>query len=143
MSVRRKHSLIYNAESVQFIPAGLAGNNKEGSAVRAPSTEHRAPITNHQPPRTSLGAERRRPDLLRHVPDRLAFSPTPRTKSAVTEVTWINRDDVPHVIVDTKGTFSSKVLDTNQQYAHRLTAAGRYDYFCSIHPKMTGTVVVT
>jgi plastocyanin len=75
--------------------------------------------------------------------DNFAFSPTPRAVSAGTEVTWINRDDVPHIIVDTKGTFSSRVLDTNQQYSHRFTTAGTYNYFCSIHPKMTGTVVVT
>jgi len=75
--------------------------------------------------------------------DNFAFSPTPRTVSAGVEVTWINRDDVPHIIVDTKGTFSSRVLDTNQQYSHRFATAGTYNYFCSIHPKMTGTVVVT
>ena len=75
--------------------------------------------------------------------DNFAFNPTPRTVSAGTEVTWINRDDVPHIIVDTKGTFSSRVLDTNQRYSHRFATAGTYNYFCSIHPKMTGTVVVT
>jgi Icc protein len=75
--------------------------------------------------------------------DNFAFSPTSRTVAAGTEVTWINRDDVPHVIVDTHGAFSSSVLDTNQRYSHRFAAPETYDYFCSIHPKMTGRVVVT
>jgi plastocyanin len=75
--------------------------------------------------------------------DNFAFTPTPRTVTVGTEVTWINRDDVPHVVVDTHGAFSSKVLDTNQKYTHRFAAAGTYDYFCSIHPTMTGKVVVT
>ncbi|HEY2374550.1 MAG TPA: metallophosphoesterase [Gemmatimonadaceae bacterium] len=75
--------------------------------------------------------------------DNFAFTPTPRTVSVGTEITWINRDDVPHVVVDTHGSFSSKVLDTNQRYSHRFTTAGTYDYFCSIHPTMTGRVVVT
>jgi 3',5'-cyclic AMP phosphodiesterase CpdA len=75
--------------------------------------------------------------------DNFAFSPTPRTVVAGTEVTWINRDDVPHIIVDTHGAFSSSVLDTNQRYSRRFAAPGTFDYFCSIHPKMTGKVVVT
>jgi plastocyanin len=75
--------------------------------------------------------------------DNFAFTPTPRTVTVGTEVTWINRDDVPHVVVDTHGAFSSKVLDTNQKYTHRFATAGTYDYFCSIHPTMTGKVVVT
>ena len=58
-------------------------------------------------------------------------------------MTWVNRDDVPHLIADVRGTFSSRVLDTNQQDSHRFTSAGTYDYFCSIHPKMIGSLVVT
>jgi plastocyanin len=38
--------------------------------------------------------------------------------------------------------FKSPVLDTDQQFAHRFDQAGTYKYFCSIHPKMTGQIVV-
>jgi 3',5'-cyclic-AMP phosphodiesterase len=76
------------------------------------------------------------------VIDNFAFTPAIRSVSSGTEITWLNHDDVPHIIVDVRGTFSSKVLDTNQQYAHRFTTPGTYDYFCSIHPKMTGKIVV-
>jgi plastocyanin len=74
--------------------------------------------------------------------DNFAFAPTPLTVAAGTAVTWINRDDVPHIIVDVRGRFTSRVLDTNQQYVHQFSDTGTYDYFCSIHPHMTGRVVV-
>jgi plastocyanin len=65
------------------------------------------------------------------------------TVKAGTEVAWVNRDDVPHVVVDAQGKFpQSPVLDTGRRYGYRFTRPGTYDYFCSIHPTMTGTVVV-
>ena len=57
-------------------------------------------------------------------------------------VTWTNRDDVPHNIVSTDQKFKSPVLDTDEQFSHTFDAPGTYKYFCSIHPKMTGQVVV-
>jgi len=75
--------------------------------------------------------------------DNFAFTPAIRSVATGTDVTWINNDDVPHLIVDVKGSFQSKVLDTNQRYTHRFTNTGTYDYFCSIHPKMTGRIVVS
>lgn len=59
-----------------------------------------------------------------------------------TTVTWVNEDDIPHTIVaDNKG-FRSKVLDTGERFSFTFGAAGTYGYFCSIHPHMTGKVVV-
>ena len=55
-----------------------------------------------------------------------------------TTITWTNRDDVPHNIVSTEQKFKSPVLDTDEQFSHRFDAPGTYEYFCSIHPKMTG-----
>jgi plastocyanin len=58
-------------------------------------------------------------------------------------VTWINDDDAPHTVVsDDKKTFRSKVLDTGEQFSFTFGAAGTYSYFCSVHPHMTGKVVV-
>ena len=57
-------------------------------------------------------------------------------------VTWTNRDDVPHNIVSTEQKFKSPVLDTDEQFSHRFDAPGTYKYFCSIHPRMTGRIVV-
>ena len=62
--------------------------------------------------------------------------------TAGSTVTWTNRDDVPHNIVSTDQKFKSPVLDTDETFSHTFDAPGTYKYFCSIHPKMTGQVVV-
>ena len=58
-------------------------------------------------------------------------------------VTWVNEDDIPHTIVsDDKTTFRSKVLDSGDRFSFTFAKAGTYGYFCSIHPHMTGRIVV-
>jgi 3',5'-cyclic-AMP phosphodiesterase len=75
--------------------------------------------------------------------DNFNFTPGVLTVTAGTSVTWINNDDVPHVIVSPRGRFPvSPVLDTNGRYSATLKEAGTYDYFCSVHPVMTGQIVV-
>jgi len=49
---------------------------------------------------------------------------------------------VPHNIVSVEQKFKSPVLDTTEQFSHRFDAAGSYHYFCGLHPKMTGRIVV-
>lgn len=75
--------------------------------------------------------------------DNFAFSPGTLTVQVGTTVQWTNRDDIPHTVVsDDKTTFKSKALDTDDKFSFTFTKAGTYPYFCSIHPKMTGKVVV-
>jgi len=74
--------------------------------------------------------------------DNFVFGPTSITVPVGTTVTWINRDDIPHTVVSTEKVFKSKVLDTDEKFSYTFTKAGEYPYFCSIHPKMTGKVVV-
>jgi len=76
------------------------------------------------------------------VADNFSFSPATAAVAPGTTVTWTNRDDVPHNIVSTDQKFKSPVLDTDEQFSHTFDAPGTYKYFCSIHPKMTGQVVV-
>jgi plastocyanin len=57
-------------------------------------------------------------------------------------VTWTNRDDIPHTVASTTKAFKSPALDTDDSYSFTFTTAGSYEYFCSLHPHMTGTVVV-
>ena len=64
------------------------------------------------------------------------------TVAVGTTVTWTNRDDIPHTIVSTDKVFKSKVLDTDEKFAFTFSTPGTFTYFCSIHPKMTGTVLV-
>jgi plastocyanin len=75
--------------------------------------------------------------------DNFAFKPGTLTVKRGTAVTWINDDDVPHLIVSTEGKFkSSPLLDTNGRFSATLTAPGTYKYFCSLHPQMQGSIVV-
>ncbi len=74
--------------------------------------------------------------------DNFSFGPAILTVSAGTKVTWTNRDDIPHTVVSDDKVFKSSVLDTDEKFSYTFTKAGAYPYFCSIHPKMTGKVVV-
>ena len=75
--------------------------------------------------------------------DNFSFAPATVTVAVGTTVTWVNQDDVPHNVVSTEGkTLKSPVMDTDQKFSYTFTAAGTYPYYCAIHPKMTGKVVV-
>jgi plastocyanin len=76
--------------------------------------------------------------------DNFNFTPATLTVKAGTAITWINKDDVPHLIVSPQNKFkASPVLDTDQRYSATLKTPGTYDYFCSLHPKMQGKIIVT
>ena len=74
--------------------------------------------------------------------DNFSFGPQTVTVPVGAMVTWVNRDDIPHTVVSTDGVFKSKVRDTDEKFSYTFTKAGTYPYFCSVHPKMTGKVVV-
>ena len=74
--------------------------------------------------------------------DNVVFGPQAITVPVGTTVTWTNSDDIPHAAVSTDGVFKSKVMDTNEKFSYTFTKAGTYSYFCSVHPKMTGQIVV-
>ena len=74
--------------------------------------------------------------------DNFSFGPATLTVAVGTTVTWTNRDDTPHTVVSADSVFKSKVLDTDEKFSYTFAKPGTFPYFCSIHPKMTGTVVV-
>ena len=74
--------------------------------------------------------------------DNFSFAPATTSVPAGTTITWTNHDDVPHQIVSTEKKFKSPVLDTDGQFSYRFDDAGAYKYFCSLHPRMTGQIVV-
>jgi 3',5'-cyclic-AMP phosphodiesterase len=76
------------------------------------------------------------------VVDNFSFAPATTAVPVGSTITWTNRDDVPHNIVSTERKFKSPVLDTDEKFSHTFDAPGTYKYYCSIHPKMTGEVVV-
>jgi plastocyanin len=72
-----------------------------------------------------------------------AFNPQTLTVKSGEKVTWINRDEEPHTIVSVEKQFKkSTALDTDQEFTITAGAPGTYNYYCSVHPKMTGTIVV-
>ena len=74
--------------------------------------------------------------------DNFSFSPATLTVPVGTAVTWTNRDDIPHTVVSDDKSIKSKALDTDEKFTFTFSKAGTYTYFCSIHPKMKGTIVV-
>jgi plastocyanin len=74
--------------------------------------------------------------------DNFTFGPAELTVTAGTTITWTNRDDIPHTVVSSDKVFKSKVLDTDEKFSSTFRTPGTFAYFCSIHPKMTGRVVV-
>jgi plastocyanin len=76
--------------------------------------------------------------------DNFSFHPRRLTVPVGAAVTWLNRDDVPHTATSAAEPrrFHSEALDTDGRFTHVFTAPGTYDYFCAVHPHMTGQVVV-
>jgi amicyanin len=76
------------------------------------------------------------------VVDNFSFAPATASVPVGATVTWTNRDDIPHNVVSPEQKFKSPVLDTNETFSYTFEVAGTYKYYCSIHPRMTGQVVV-
>lgn len=74
--------------------------------------------------------------------DNFTFKQQVLTVKPGTTVTWTNADDIPHTIVSKDGLFKSKALDTGDKFSFTFAKIGQFGYFCSLHPHMTGTVVV-
>jgi plastocyanin len=74
--------------------------------------------------------------------DNFTFNPAAINVPVNTTVSWINKDDIPHVVAGNDGSFKSQALDTDDKYSYTFTKAGTNSYYCPIHPKMVGKVVV-
>lgn len=94
--------------------------------------------------KNSVVAAQQKPQGAEVKIDNFSFGPASLNVSLGTTVTWTNRDDIPHTVVSTDDpkVFKSKVLDTDERFSFTFTKAGTYSYFCSVHPKMTGKVIV-
>jgi plastocyanin len=74
--------------------------------------------------------------------DNFHYTPPMLVVAPGTAVTWTNDDDSPHSVREKDGKFKSAALDTDDKFSQTFTAPGEYEYFCSIHPYMTGKIVV-
>lgn len=76
------------------------------------------------------------------VIESFAFEPRDLTVAPGTTVTWVNMDETPHTVVTDDKAIRSGALDTGDQFSFRFDSTGTYAYHCSLHPHMTGTVIV-
>ena len=74
--------------------------------------------------------------------DNFTFNPQQITVKAGDTVTWINHDDIPHTVTSKTMAFRSKAIDTDDKFSFTFATPGTFAYFCSLHPHMTGTIVV-
>jgi plastocyanin len=100
------------------------------SAANAPPGEGAVRPVDSEPKQISI-------DNFKYVPDTL-------TISAGTKVTWTNHDDMPHTVTSTgkPRILDSQALDTDDQFSHVFAESGTYTYVCTVHPKMSGQVIV-
>ena len=74
--------------------------------------------------------------------ENFSFQPGTLTVKPGTTVTWVNHDDEPHTVNENNKTFKSSTLDTDAKFSYKFTSPGTYAYFCSLHPRMTGQIIV-
>ena len=74
--------------------------------------------------------------------DNFAFTPAEVTIAPGTTVKWLNRDDIPHTVVEKGLSFKSKPMDTDESFTHTFSTVGEMEYFCTLHPHMTGKIIV-
>jgi plastocyanin len=74
--------------------------------------------------------------------DAFAFAPQRVSVKTGATVTWINDDDIPHTVASSGKFFKSRALDTKDKFSFAFTTPGTYEYFCSLHPHMTRSIVV-
>jgi len=118
----RRSVFIAGLAAAMVLGVGLFGTSRKGSVTQAQQ--------NASPMEVKI--------------DNFSFGPVTLTVPVGTTVTWTNRDDIPHTIVSTDDpkAFKSKALDTDEKFSFTFSKEGTYSYFCSIHPKMTGKVIV-
>jgi plastocyanin len=76
--------------------------------------------------------------------DNFTFNPRTLTVAPGTKVVWTNRDDIPHTVTSAirPRAFASPAMDSDEKFSFVFTQPGTYRYFCSLHPHMTGEIVV-
>ena len=125
-----------------FTAPATTRSERAAAAARRPARGVRALLCSALWAMTTLASAQQKPETTEVKIDNFSFGPGTLTVPVGTTVTWTNRDDIPHTVVSTEGAFKSKVLDTDEKFSFTFSRAGSYPYFCSIHPKMTGKVVV-
>ncbi len=129
--------LAHLAGAMLFLAAlllGACGQMTTAAPAAALLPTHAAPTARPAAPAAISGPQ--------VVIGNFTFTPATLTVAVGTTVTWINHDDIPHTVTAQDHSFTSAGLDTDDQFSHQFTATGRYAYYCTIHAKMTATIIV-
>lgn len=121
--------------TVDFAPNGGTSVGMPGMSETRPQSTPGAPATSESGPTPPVAG------TVVTITD-FVFTPTTLTVKVGDTVTWTNKDEEPHTVVANDGSFHSPGLDTNATYSYTFTKPGNFDYICSIHPFMHGTVAV-
>ena len=73
---------------------------------------------------------------------KFAFEPMEVTVAPGTKIIWTNKDETPHTVTSQDRTFTSKAMDTDDTYEYTFNREGNFDYYCTVHPFMSGIVHV-
>lgn len=120
-------------DTYSAIPSAPATNTATMPAAAQSSVNTSpAPVTSKNSMKTAV------------VIQNFAFSPASVTIKTGTTVTWTNDDNVGHTVTSDSGSLmNSPVMVHGQSYSVTFTNHGTFNYHCSVHPMMHGTVVVS
>ena len=138
--------------SLLLVACGQSGaDSSGGSETQSPSAPTVSRNSNTEmskmdmpaKPAPAAGKEMPTPSTANQVMvENFSFQPGTLTVKAGTTVTWVNHDDEPHTVNENNKTFKSGTLDTDAKFSYKFTSPGTYSYFCSLHPRMTGQIIV-
>jgi plastocyanin len=137
--MKRELIILFILSSV-FLAIGCTGNNAGNSSTptatpATTSAETNLTANTVETPSNSTGGQ-----IVEVRMEGFAFKPDSVTIASGDTVKWTNMDSAGH---DVSGTdFKSSLLQKGDSYEHQFTKSGTYDYVCSIHPGMKGTIKV-
>ena len=136
-----KNGLILLA--ITIILVGVCGCTQTSTPVQPTATVTTPPQTTEMPTVTATPTLQKTPSVSDNTIriKNFAFDPASITVKVGSTVRWVNQDSVPHRILFADGA-DSNVLAATQSYSRKFDQAGTYDYACTIHPTMQGTVIV-
>ena len=126
-----------------LVACGSSPDGSQGTAEQAPALddqEDRAPGEYGGEAPSGGDSAATAPGAVKVVD--YTFTPAEVNIRAGEAVTWTFADEAGHDVTASSGAFVSEVLANGATYSFTFPEAGSFDYFCSIHPTMKGTVVV-
>jgi plastocyanin len=113
-----------------LVSCGSSGSSTTQALVTTPATGQTTPLTGTGPVLTQV------------IMQNFAFVPNSITVPTGTQITWVNNDSTTHTVTSDTGAFDSQSIEPQGTFSFTFNTAGTFSYHCSIHPTMTGTVIV-